>query len=324
MQPYEYKNLNPATLLDSVFDIYKKTFFKQLAFSAIIGAVSFFSMFILAFIIGIAAAIPLITATDNIQYIMLVMMIIIFASILPLALIWSATTDAGHIILSQQAFYGMPVRLPIKHMPKMVLRVISVMLAQLTVIIPWLFFIIFFAVLIIRSGDFSIMDANNTFLPAMSGAPWIILAIGGALTYIIYSNIFALATPAAIFEKKIFFTPLVRSWRLIKNDFWMILGIRLIWAISVYILTYSAQGLWFAFFALFNNMSGGGSLTMTVFIGFMSTMMQSLITIGIGFAVGPLSGILTALLYFRQRINNEGADIEIMLARQKYMDQQTK
>ena len=309
----EFGVMNAAELLDRVFDVYKKSFIKQLTFSAAIGSASFFLMFLIAIGAGIVAAAPFALLVEiNPNYFIAVVLIAV-ASILPVFLIWSAASDAGHIILSKQAYCGFQVRLPLKNFPRIVLGAISVMLAQFVLSIPWLLAVAA-AVYFFVAGS---VEINLFFDPYslagfLSAGSFVIFTILAALAYVAYSNIFALAIPAAIFERRFFFAPIKRSWQLMKGSFWKILGLRMLWSVTVYLLSYSLQGLWGVVSALINSFSSGQS-GISMYAAVLGNVFQSAAVILIGFAVGPLGGILTALLYFNQRIKKEGMAVELTL-----------
>lgn len=309
MQKPAYEPMNAAELMDRVFDVYKKTFAKQLAFSALIGVISFLFMMILGVVAGMAVIMPSINNTETAMTGMIVAMV---AVMLPVYWVWTATAEAGHIILSQQAFYLRPIRMPVRRLPGIVLRVLGASLAQLILSIPWALLIFLCIYMMLRSSGSFAMDDLPYVLTVFTSGLWLVISIGGAFVYVVYSNVFALAVPVAVFEKCSLFKAVARSWRLIKGEFWKILGIRILWTVVVYLFTYSAQGLWALATMLINGVSGS-AFGVSLFMGTAGSLLQSLMTIAVSFLIGPLGGILTALLYFNQRIKKEGLDIEIKL-----------
>jgi len=189
--------------------------------------------------------------------------------------------------------------------------VMSAALAQLLLSVPW-FILLAIVIYNAMAGYTDILEFILMIHPlalALAGLAYVLI-------YVIYSNIFALSVPVAIFEKRLFFATVARSFQLLKNDFWKILAIRMLWAVLVYLISYSAQGLLLAIIAaiafLAGNVADIGALW------FASEILQfyiSLFTLFIGIVIGPMEGIMTALIYFNQKIKKDGLDIEIGLHR---------
>ncbi|MCL2664671.1 MAG: hypothetical protein FWE82_03585 [Defluviitaleaceae bacterium] len=306
----EYAPMNAAGLFDRVFDVYQKSFWKQLAFSAIIGAVSF--AFIFAAMIVMAVAVTLFSV-NNSEMNFIFVFFVLLSAVLPLYIIWVAAADAGHIILSKQAFYGGRISFPFKELPGAALRTVTAIIMQFILSLPWFALIVFFIYLLI--GGISGSDPMFFYwlIEYISSGWFVFLAFAATLGYLVYSNLFALAVPVAVFERKYFFSAIKKSFLLIKNEFWKVLGIRFLWTVVVYIFSYSAQGLWAAVMGVvsYGNSSSGISVALIM----SGTLFQYMVTMFISFLVGPLGGIFTALLYFNQKIKREGLDIEIGIER---------
>lgn len=301
----EYNPMNAAELMDGVFDVYKRSFVKQLAFSALVGVISFILMVVLGFIAAMAVILPMIDAPDDA---FVGMIVSILAAMLPVYWIWTATADAGHILLSKQAFYRQPVRVPVKKLPGIVLRVLTASLAQMLLSIPWLVLIGLSVYALSRSSGYNMSDMSSVMI-FLSSYGWVVITIIAAFVYVVYSNVFALAVPVAVFEHRFFWGTITRSWQLVKGEFWKILGVRILWSVVVYLFSYSAQGVW----AVIQAVLVAGAAESPMLVTTIGTLLQSFVTLLIGFIMGPLGGILTALIYFNQRIKKEGLDIEIGL-----------
>jgi hypothetical protein len=305
----DYGSMNAAELMDRVFDVYKKSFIQQLAFAAVVGVISFILMVLLGFAAAMAVIIPM---TDMPQSAFISAFITVLVVMLPIYIVWTATADAGHILFARQAFYGLPVRFTAKELAVAVVRVVTAAITQITLSIPWLLMMGFFVYILLRPvlGINMFDDPFAMVTPFLSNT-WILITILGALAYVVYSNFFALAVPVAVFEKAIFHRTVIRSWALMKGEFWKILALRALWLAITYLFSYSAQGLWMLLMSVLNAFTS--SDPMWVFT--IGSIVQGLATILIGFLIGPLSGILTALIYFNQRIKKEGLDMEIALTR---------
>jgi hypothetical protein len=276
--------MNSAELMDSVFDIYKKSFFKQLAFSALVGVVSMVLMVVAGIAVAAAAIVPMMYNPTN-DSAAFGLFFAVLAVMLPLYGVWNATANAGYIMLSGEVYHGRKVRLPLRQMPVAVLRVLTAGVAQLLMGLPFLALIALF-----------IYAAYQAVLPFAAGV-WIAALSIGSLIYIIYSNLHALAVPVAVFEKRAFFGTVFRSWQLMKGEFWKILGLRVLWTIIVFLFTYSAQGIWMVVSSVLGTASAAVYTPLTAFFGNVLTLFIYLI---ISFVMGPLGGIFPALLYFNQ------------------------
>ena len=301
----DYLPMNAATLMDRVFELYKATFKTQIAFSLIIGIISFIMMIVLGislvFVLGVAVGFGG-AYVDDIYILITVAVVLI--GILPLYMAWLHLSASGHILLSKQAFYGEAVELPFRDIFSAFLRIISAGLAQIILSLPWLALLILIIYAAVSGHD----DAFG-FVYTINPAVLIVGGLVYAFLYVAYSNIFALSIPVAIFEKRFFFATIRRSYQLLKGDFWKVLGLRLLWALLTMLFSYSAQGLIVA-------LVGGIALAMGTVIDigelwFATGGMQFYATLFVGILVGPMEGIMTALIYFNQKIKKDGLDIEI-------------
>jgi hypothetical protein len=300
------KSMNAAEVMDRVLDVYKKSFFKQIAFSAIIGLISMILIFVLVFAAVMFTVVPMIIGNVNEETMVFGLFFALIAVMLPLYMIWNATASSGHILLSRQAFCGQRVKLPLSKLPKVVLRVIGVTIAQILLSLPFIAVCLVCVYFLFEFNINTLLFNSLAVMSFFSSTAWIALAITTALAYVVYSNIFALSVPVAVFERRSFFGAVQRSWALIKGKFWEILGLRMLWFIIVSIFNYSAQGIWGIISGVF------AVSPMYVFIG---GMVSALMMIVIAIVMAPLSGIFPAILYFNQRIKREGLDIEMGLER---------
>lgn len=313
----DYSPMNAAGLMDRVFDLYKDTFKFQIAFSLIIGIISTILIMVLgiALALGIASIVYGMIATGAYSefYDRYIIAAVIFTllAILPLYLGWLYLSASGHILISKQAFYGERIELPIFDTFRAFFRVMSAAMAQLLLSVPWfiLLAIVIYNAVAGYTDIFEFIVGIHPLVLALSTLAYVLI-------YVIYSNIFALSVPVAIFEKRLFFATVARSFQLIKEDFWKVLGIRILWVVLVYLISYSAQGLLLAIIAaiafLAGNVADIGALW------FAAEILQfyiSLFSLFIGIIIGPMEGIMTALIYFNQKIKKDGLDIEVGIQR---------
>ena len=300
----KYLPMNCAALMDRVFDVYKATFKTQIAFSLVVGIISFVFMFlfIIIFGIGVAAVVGMTGYMDE-QY--LYMMVgIMLIGFLPLYICWMYLSESGHILITKQAFYEELIEFPIKEAVGAFFRVVTAVAAQLILSLPFAAFIFFII--------FSFTAGYHNFIQIILYTHPVLLILGSlffAVFYVIYSNFFSLAVPAAILEKRFFFAAIARSVTLLKGDFWRILGLRLLWRFLVFLFTISAQGFVMMLVTLFTAMAGNvvdfGALMVA------SGPLQSYATLFVFIIISPMEGIMTALIYFNQKIKKDGLDIEI-------------
>ena len=304
----EYLPMNAAALMDRVFDLYKATFKTQIAFSLIIGIVSFILMILLGIMLAFAVGVAMgVTGYMDERYI-LMMAAVVLIGVLPLYMGWIYLSASGHILITKQAFYGEPIEFPFRDAVGAFLRVITAAIAQLVMALPFLALLAYLVYSAVAGHDDIIYLIMNIH-PA-------ILIFGGlafTIFYVIYSNIFALSIPAAIFERRVFFATVSRSFVLLKGDFWKILGLRLLWALLIFLFSYSAQGLLMflvaALAAFAGNIMDFGTLWVT------TGPLQFYASLFVSILVGPMEGIMTALIYFNQKIKKDGLDIEIGIFR---------
>ena len=316
----EFSHMNTAELLDRVFDVYKKSFFPQVAFAAIVGVISFVVILVASVVVAFVAAFTIFMGlgygydTEFTPTMAFILIALVFAVILPLLVLWRTLVSSGHIMLAKQAFYGERVRLQVSRLPGTALRVISAIFAQTLLSIPFIAIIGGIAYVILTPDMVeSIFSEYWMGGSALIANLFLVFVILITLVYVIYSNIFSLAVAAAVLEKQIFFGTVRRSWLLIKGDFWKILGVRLLWTVMILVLSYSAQGFATIIYYLVDIVFLGVHIPFWIDNLIMSV--QTFIGLLLMFILGPLDGIMPAMIYFNQRIKKEGLDIEIQLER---------
>ena len=306
----DFLPMTTAELMDRAIHVYKKSFGRQLGFAAIWGIISYLAFFVIGIVAAIAIAIfavPAMAISAPLGYAYsndIGLILLVFTIVMPIALLWQSVSSAGHILISKSAFYGCKENLPVGQLPRIALRVFGALIAQALASLPFLVLIfVGFA-----SGFFSYLPHNT---------PWgfVLLALVLMAVYLLYMNMFSLSVAVATFERKTFFNALMRSWELIRGEFWKIAGMRLLWLLIIGVI-------WTTIY--------GAVAFAGVFVGFLSTvfdlyidyalisgitLIAGLASFAIMFAIIPLDGIFQATLYFNQRIKKEGLDIEARLER---------
>lgn len=293
--------MNAAQLMDKVFDIYKKSFWNQVAFAAIVSIVAFMAIFAATFVLVIVISVFVYFMTSGgmvADELPVLMMIGIVVALLPFVAVWLAFSSSGHILLSRQAFYGYPASIAHMGLFKVVFRVFTAVLAQLIIAFP--FFAVAFGLL-----------AMIAFFPGAT-AVFVIGLVLVAVGYVLLANTFSLSVAVAAFERRYFFGAIFRSWELVKPDYWRIFGVRIVWMLAVFAFSFSAQGIFMVITAAWGLVAG----TMPMF--YLLTVVVVMITSFVGpmvvsLLISPLDGIMQSLIYFNQRIKHEGFDLELRI-----------
>ena len=294
----DYRPMNISALMDQALELYKVTFKSQIAFSLFIGIISFIILMPMAFgmflVLGQLMDLFIIGSTGMLTSSLEAMLIIIvfIISIIPVYRGWMYLLDSGYILISKQAFYNESASIPFKEIFKVFLRVMSVAMAHMILFIPWLIIIGFIVYPLLYVGVYFSFEVL------------VLIALVYSLFYLPYSNLLALSVPVAIFEDRFFFSAVVRSFKLIKGDFWKILSARLLWMFIAFLFSYSIQSLLGVLVIV-----AFGNVDSAFITGF--GFMQVYVFVIAAVLTAPMSGILTALIYFNQRIKIEGLDIEI-------------
>jgi len=308
----DFLPMTTAELMDRAIHVYKKSFGRQLGFAAIWGIVSYLAFFLIGIVAAIVIAIfalsfsaitPLnYTATSGIFSAML----LIAAIVLPLVLLWQSVSAAGHILISKSAFYGRKENLPVGQLPRIALRVFGALIAQALASVP--FILLIYAGF--ASGFFSfLLYATPWFTPLLFALLSLVLLI----SFLLYLNMFSLSVAVAAFERKTFFNALMRSWELIRGEFWKVAGMRLLWIVIIGVIASSVSGLFIFASAFAGLLSGLFDFAIDDAVFGIITAVSGLLSFAVMFAITPLDGIFQATLYFNQRIKKEGLDIEARL-----------
>lgn len=306
--------MNAAEVLDQVFDVYKRSFFKQLAVSIIFSIIFFIVLYILL-IIGLIAGFFVIFATIAETTAGLsvgaVIAIALFILLFMLGItIYQALISTGNALVTKQTFLGehCDVGKVIKSAFKKIWVSTSAALANLILLVPVVIAIAAFTVVYITMiiAIDELGGLGVTAIVIMS----ILLVLLIFAFLIVYSTITMMSMSVAIFEGKWFFSAFKRGFALIKPDFMKLMGIVTVWFVIIMVLSYSFE----IFFGI------GTALGMyflpqeVAAIMYMSTIWLSyLISIGISVLIAPLSGIFYTIAYINQRIKHEGLDIELNL-----------
>jgi len=294
--------MNIAGVFDRVMDVYTKSFGKQMAFSAIAGICTSIVFSMAGAIAAIVIAMLFVVLPGSGTVIFSTGIVIVLFTL------WFALFNAGSVLLSKTAFYGDKIKLPINKLPKAMLRVCTAFLAQILVFLP----------VTIGGGFLFSRIANRInwwnirFTPSLV-ITFIIISLLVFIVYLMLENIFAVTVAVAAFEERWFFGAVVRSFELIRYDFWKILAARFLWLISIFFIFYAAFGVFSLVILLgYWLMDTFGSSAMDT-LELVAIGVFSITSIIIAFAALPLNGIIQSVIYYNQRIKYEGLDIEVMI-----------
>jgi hypothetical protein len=293
----ELSPMNAAEIYDRVFDVYKKTFGKQLGYAAVVGLMAGMAMgFVLA---GLSVALLLLPfAGFTIPGgVVVIAYALVFA---PLVLFWQAALSAGAIWFSRQALSGEKINLPVYNLFSIIGRAAAALLAQVLLALPYLAFMGGFIYFLFRY----IPVFNSVWFSRVYFIFFILWGLAVTAGFFIYMHMFSLAIAAAVNERVLLFEAVRRSFALIKKDFWRLFALRVLWVLMVFALAAAAQGLLSLLPAISGLLLAGAGFSVQIML--LLQLLGGLASVVITFALGPLDGILTAVIYFNQRIKHEG------------------
>ena len=297
--------MNAAELMDSVFDVYKRSFWKQLAYAAIASTVSSVVFGILIGILGVGSIIIL--AGTNAAALQVTTVILIVLAVVVFALLIQAVMTAGAILLSRETFMGRFIRLPMKQLMSAIWRAFTALLAQLILLTLYIAAAVGLIYGYVRFAPYVAVLSYTRFYYILL----IILLVAIAIGFLLLAHLFSLSVAVAITERSVFFHALVRGVTLLRGDFWRLLGVRVMWFIIIFVFLGTSQGLLMLLPSLLGILLAGTPLVMVlIFLFNLIFMVGSMV---ITFALYPLDGILTAVVFFNQRIKKEGLDLEISI-----------
>ena len=301
---FEYGRMNTAELLDTVFELYKKTFWRQMVRAMIFGIPAYIALIA----VSIFGAVLLNAAGSGKIFGGFAAILIVFVLLI---LIWDALSFGGNISLTKQAFYGKKVSLDVmfSDIRKNFIKMFSAVAAIFLLAFPPLAIAALFFSRVFRSVNFS--SFPDISLTMFIAAAAVVVFIAYAATAV-FDTLVSSAAASAAAEKKYFFSAVARSVRLIRGDFLTVCGTFMLWRLILGLLNYSVTAVYFLatgsfaagvnFFAEFN---ARGALTDLIGNNFYFLLISLILS--------PLGGILKTVIYFNQRIKKEGFDIEIEL-----------
>ena len=303
----ELAPMNVAELMDRAIWAYKKSFWKQIAYAAIVGVIFTVVVFVVALIAIITAVMHMFAGVGYMIGFAGFFGIIILVG-LPLYLLWMGFSSAGHILLTRRALFGHIVNLPRVKIHIMAFRAISALLAQVVVFAPVIVLMFF----VFRALAVPFLDGIVEGFSLLFVILFVVASLFVSLVFMLIANFFSLSVAAAMFEGKLFFKSLSRSWELMRGDFWKIFGTRLLWFLVAMAFAMAGQGIISLLWMLIGIILGTGPAVLSIIVlpvGFLTSVVSFMVS----FAQIPMDGIMQACIYYNQRIKKDGLDIELRL-----------
>ena len=288
----EYSPMNMAGLLDEIFSAYGGGFKYYISFQVILGIISaVLSSVLIFFLVSIFYLFDFVGMEG-----------VLFA-LFTFSVVLINVFSSGAIFITKQYFYREAFNLPLKEVALASFRIFLASLAHALIYLP--FFIIFIAVWRIFP-----MDEIFYRAPIISVLLFFIIIGGG---FLCLQTLFSLTLPVALFEKRWFLSAARRSLLLVYQDFKSLAGLRLVSSYSVFLLFLGIQTFIIIIIILVFNETETEALS---FVALVTTQtVSSVLWLCGALLISPLPGILSALIYFNQRIKREAFDIEITLER---------
>jgi len=313
MENNKYYPMNSAELLDSVFEVYKKSFGKQIGVSIIFNIILTAILYFFIFAGGLVLAVNLIGNSGSFAStsVSTIIMIVVFILLLVLIItIHSALATTGNALITKHTFLGEPCSIGevIKASFKKLLPACLAGIANAIVMLPVFILLAFFAYLyFVMIYDLTRYNSTPGVFTVIATILIILLAL---VVSIFCSAISMMSVSAAIFEKKYFFAAVAKSFRLAKPDFAKILGLVTVWTLITGATSYSITSvidLGATFAEFFVPQEAAGAIAMMAMS--VSTIFSSIVST----LLAPLSGIFSTMMYINQRFKHEGLDIELNL-----------
>lgn len=203
-------------------------------------------------------------------------------------------------LLSKQVRFEKALGRALKKIP----ATISVIIAYGLIFIP---ITAIFAVLAFNLGLFQSFDPINIGFISLC---IVFVAISTYLT-----TIFMFSINASVIENLYFFKALNRSRILVKNNFWRLLGVNILFSLIIMAVTYSIYSIFGIIGGLIYILLRGidineSTLSALIMLG---NILRYPLQIIFSLFIAPLGSIFHTILYYNQRFKREGYDISLKL-----------
>lgn len=296
--------MSVAQMMDKAIEAYRQSYFRQILCAAAVSAASVALMpSASAFLAGTLYA-GYLAGSEAAG-----MLAIIVAVVLPLMLFWQSLSSAGFIFFAWGALAGHMAPARKIGLPAAFGRAFCASVALALVFAPVaaaLFFAVWHGSGFVQGSALAWPGSSAGLLVVL------LLAMLAATLFALVENMFALAVAAAIFEDRLFFGALARSWTLVKRDYFAVLAARLLWYAWVVGFAVAAFGMVFIITRLVNFVMGTLPPAFAV-VMFPLGIIAAGFSLFVSLTQIPMDGVMRAVVYFNQRIKVDGLDIEMRL-----------
>ncbi|MFW6022089.1 MAG: hypothetical protein ACOCQW_01035 [Halanaerobiaceae bacterium] len=314
--------MNLAEIIDRSFDIlrkYIKTIVIYTLGFGILGIIGLILVILLVFLFGamfsdVLDSLLINNSSDLSIYLFVALLGSFYFFIIA---IFTSSYQVGIVRITGQEFLDRRYYADkaIKTAFKAVFKVFGIIFTGFVLFIP--VFVLFFAMIYFLTPiiDELIMTSTLTAGEIILIIVLFLLALTAVLFIFTYVTFFAFSIPALTIEKTGVIQSIKRSFYLVKDKFWRLLGIIVLFGLIVYAINLSLQ-------SLIGLITGICYLLMKLinieidYLSFVTTVYNytnwPLILIN-WFVITPISSIMITLLYFNRRFEKEGYDIMLKL-----------
>lgn len=313
-----YSVMSLADAMDKTFDIHKKNMGSSALYLFLYYIISIIAYFIIFFVGMLSFAFTVAELFDgffmddifsNADFGAVIAISSIFVIIFSLVLLFKFVQKVGIIDIASKGFLDKSVGfekalgLSFKKIP----AIFTLIMAYAIIFLPIIIGFILLTVKLNFILDFYSFDKIEIWM--------IVMIIGFVVVFSLLSTLYMFSIHAVVLEKFYFFKALKRSRNLVKNSFWKLFGINILFSIVVSGITYSI----YSFLGVIVGLIMLILKTLDVRESILTALLMAgnflRIPIQLIFSlfISPLGGIFTTILYYNQRFKNEGYDIELEL-----------
>ena len=290
--------------MDTVIDLYKKTFWRQMVRAMIFGVPAY----IFLILYSLAVAIVFGASRGSPSGYAVAGFIAVFAV---LFFIWEALSMAGNVSLVKQAYTGKTsLDVMFKDIKASFFKVFTAVCAVFISAAPFICaaaFFLFRSVRAVSGADYW------SFTPAVAYAAAAVVVV--YLFTVAFEALTAAAVPVSVFEGKKFFLAVFKSVKIVGNDFFKVYGLIFIWRMIVLIINISFL---LVFYIAAGSLNGAVNFFSENYspAAFSLIIGNNFISVALTLLLSPFGGILASCVYISQRIKKEGFDIILKIENQ--------
>lgn len=302
-----------AEVMDKSIEILKKNLSTVALFNLAYGIINFLIIFFMIIIGSIAAGVSI-----GVFHLVVFPAIVITVIVL-LIIAFALTIKVGMIKIASQEFSGEIIDLPkaIRISFQSFLKTLGIVACVILMFLPVIAVFgaaIYFSYESLKNEiyifrNFNSKDISLILLPFFTMLIFFIIAS-------IYSNLFTFSLHAMIIEKKGVIASLKRSFKLVKHNFWRILGCTIMFYLVYYAVLSSLESFIGVFFGIIYLILKFLNVTMikaSVLFTMAFSYLRWPLNLLSWLVISPVINIMTTMLYFNQRFKKEGLDIELRL-----------